>query len=73
MNYSRIVRLISEIATWAQSYLFHLKLPFKQVKQDYYSETDKIQYLKVLEAVKESKAQETFSLKVALMLVKVTW
>lgn len=75
MNYSRIVGLISEIATWAPSSLFHLNIWIlsTHVKQDYYSTVANMQYLKVLKAVEERKAQTTFSLKVALMLVKVTW
>lgn len=75
MNYSRIVGLISEIATWAPSSLFHLNIWIlsTHVKQDYYSTMANMQYLKVLKAVEERKAQTTFSLKVALMLVKVTW
>lgn len=46
----------------------------RRVKRDYCSGTlANVQHLKVSKAAEERRAQTTFSLKVALMLVKVTW
>lgn len=64
MNYSRIVGLISEIATWAPSSLFHLNIWIStHVKQDYYSTMANMQYLKSLEGGWGKKSTNNFFIK----------
>lgn len=70
MNYSRIVGLISDYLR--PVIFFSFESSSEHVKKDYFSATANMQYLKVMQAVEESRAQTTFSLKVALMSVKVT-